>query len=842
MKPVGQDIRFSLRTLKKSPVLTAVAVLSLGLGIGANTAIFTLLDQLLLRLLPVDHPEQLVLLTRHGGNYGSNWGMNAMSYPMYDEIRRHNQVFTDMFCRFPYDFSLTAGGRTERVSGELVSGTYFPVLGVKAVIGRTIREEDDDKPNAHPVAVLSYDYWQTRFGGSRSVLGSTILLNGHNYTVIGVSQPGFDGVALGHISQVFVPVMMKEWVTPLWNGLKDRRWSWVNAFGRLKPGITREQAQASLAPYYHSLLEMEVKEPAFRNASPFERQRFVKGTLEALPGSQGQSYVRQMIAKPLWVLMALTVGVLLIACANVAGLLVARAAARQREIAVRLSLGASRLVLIRQLLVESLLLAGAGGLAGLALASWSDRLLTTFLPPDTAQLHISTTPDLRILLFTFAVCVITGILFGLAPALQATRPDVAPALKDEAGAVISGGHVRLRKTLVAVQVALSVLLLAGAGLFIRSLKNLRDMGPGFNTGKLISFEVDPSLNGYTSERTKSFYRLLTERLSGAPGVQSVALAAVRILEFNEWDSSLTVEGYNAKQGENVYAYMNSVSPGYFATLGVPILAGRDFTDRDTNVVKHGDGDDNFVPDKVIVNEMFVKKYFNGRNPIGLHVGYGTDPGTKTDMEIIGVVQDIKYTSLRDKIPQQMFQPYLADRHLGGMTVYVRSALNPEQLFGEIRAQVHDLDPNLPVFGMRTMDEQVANSLMLERLVASLSTVFGVLAAILAAIGLYGVMAFTVTRRTREIGIRSALGASRGHVIWMVMREVLVLLAAGAVVGVGAALALGKLVQSQLFGVAATDPVSLAVAAFGLATVAAAAGYIPALRASRIDPIRALRYE
>lgn len=843
MNTFWNDLRYALRMLRKSPVFTAIAVLSLAVGIGANTAIFSLVDQILIRLLPVKEPQQLVLLTMKGMHYGSNWGGNALSYPMYSDFRDNNQVFSGMFCRFPNYLSLSFGGQTERVAAELVSGSYFPVLGVGAALGRTFTPEEDKVPNGHPLVMLSYSYWKSRFASDRTLIGKTVVINGHNMTVIGVAQPGFDGVELGFVTQVFVPVMMKAQMTPLWDGMKDRRWRWVNAFGRLKPGVTAQKAKASLQPFFHSMLEMEVKEPAFRNASAYTREQFLKNIIDVLPGSQGRSYTRPQLETPLWLLMAVTGGVLLIACANVAGLLIARAATRQREVAIRLALGAGRMRIVRQLLVESLLLAGAGGILGIALATWTNRGVLAVLPPDSAFLQLSTAPDLRILIFTVSVSCLTGLIFGLVPAWQSTRPNLAPTLKDQAGAVLGGsGQVRLRKGLVTAQVTLSLLLLIGAGLFIRSLRNLHNLGPGFPQDHLIAFNIDPSLNGYTSDRAKLFYRQLTDAVGAIPGVQSMGLASLRILEGNEWDSSVTVEGFVPKPGDGPAPYMNSIGPGYFNTLGVPLAAGRDFTIKDVDEIKHGPDKDDFSPRVVIINQKFAKQFFVSTNPLGRHVGFGSDPGTKTDMEIIGVVKDIKYTTLRDDIPVQMFIPYLASRYVGDMTVYIRTSLDPTQAFAAVRSQVRQLDANLPLYSMRTMDAQIENSLLIERLIAGLSTIFGCLATLLAMVGLYGVMAYTVERRTREIGIRMALGAIHGDVIWLVMREVVLLVAIGMAAGLAASFALTRYVQSQLFGVGKNDPLTIVLAAVALAAVGCLAGYIPALRASRTDPMHALRYE
>ncbi len=814
-------------------MFVAVAVFSLSLGIGANTAIFTLIDQLLLRLLPVKDPQQLVLLTGRGSHYGSNTGPNRLSYPMYSDFRDKNVVFQGMFCRNDGTFSLNFQGKTERVAGEVVSGNFFPVLGVGAAIGRVFGPQDDLIQGANPYAVLSYGFWVSRFGRDPGIIGQKLVINGYPFTVIGVSQAGFYGVDPAREQQIRIPVTMQKQIENSdFNRLNNRRWRWVQVYGRLKPGESIDQAKAGLQPLFHQMLEMEVKQEAFAKSAPLTKERFLKMWIDVLPAANGKSRTRETFSTPLLVLMCIVGLVLLIACANVANLQVARATARQKEIAVRLALGASRGRIVSQLLVESLMLSLTGGALGIALSVLIDQTLIGFLPTGTTPLTISSIPDARILIFALGVSLATGVIFGLAPALQATRPELAGTLKDQAGAVVGGGSVTMRKMLVIAQVTLSLILLIAAGLFIRSLSNLKDLDPGFRTGNLMSFNVDPPLNGYTKERSLQFYRQLYEAMNSTPGVKSASLAIMPVLQDNEWDSTVSVEGYSAKAGEWIDPHMQFVSPGYFKTMEVPVMVGRDFDQRD----------DIKSMKVAIVNEKFAMRYLGGVNAIGRRIGMGGDPGTKTDITIIGVVRDTKYENMRAEMPYELYIPYRQLDFVNGMFAYVRTDRDPQELFETMRRKVMDLDSNIPVADMRTLEKQMEISLVTERLVASLSTAFALLATVLAGIGLYGVMAYTVARRTREIGIRMALGAYSGNVIWLVMREVLLLLGIGMLIGLPTAWALSRFVQTQLYGLTPNDPSTIVLAVVGIAAVATMAGFFPARKATRVDPMRALRWE
>jgi predicted permease len=826
------ELRYALRSLAKSPGFTAVAILSLALGIGANTAVFSMLDGVLLHLLPVRNATELVQFREIGQHYGNNNGMNALSYPKYQDFRDQNQVFSGMFCRYGVPVSVSFEGRNERSMGELVSGTYFPVLGVHPALGRLFTPEEDRTPDGAPLAVLGFDYWKTRFAGDPSVIGRQILVNDHQLTIIGVAEAGFEGVERLFTTRIFIPVVMADQITSKIKPLDDRRSRWVQIFGRLKPGVSLQTAKASLQPIFHRALEMEVQQKEFAHASNYTRQQYLRMTLDVMPGGAGQNEAKQFLEAPLWALMAMVGLVLLIACANVANLMIARATARQKEIAIRLSMGASRLRLVRQLLVEGVLLSLIGGLLGLALLPWTLQLLFRIMPHMDPPLRFQTDINLSALTFVLVVSLFTAILFGLAPAMRATRPDLATTLKEQAGAVAGGGHAGWRKMLAAAQVSLSLLLLIGAGLFVRSLQNLKDLDPGFDVTNLLSFSVDPTLGGYKPERAKQFYKELTQNLKALPGARSAALCVVAPLSYDDWESSVAVEGYTAKPGEDMAPHVNYVSPGFFEAFKIPLYGGRDFTEKDAiGALK-----------VVVVNEKFARQYFGNQSPVGRHIGLGGDPGTKTDIEIIGVVRDTKYETMIQEIPRQIFFPYLQSEFAAGMTAFVRTDMGSAQMFPVLRTAVRRINPNLPVYGMKTEESQRDDSMAVQRLAATLSGAFGVLATVLAAIGLYGVMAFVVVRRTREIGIRMALGAAAGNVIWLVMREVLLLVGAGVLVGLPAALAVTRLLGSQLFGVQPNDAVTITAATVGIVAIAALSGYLPARRATRVDPLIAIRCE
>jgi predicted permease len=830
---LAQDVQYGVRTLTKNPGFTLVAMGTLALGIGANTAMFSLLDQVVLRLLPVNHPERLVIVRETGNHYGNSYGPNTISWPMFEDLRDNNQVFSGMFCRFPATVTIGDGDRVAQVPTELVSGSYFPILGVGAELGRTIAPDDDAVPDSRPVAVLSYSFWRSYFNGDRTIVGRTIALNSQTMTVIGVAQPGFDGVELGAPAKVFIPIMMKTEMTPHSDGLKDRRrrLSWVTAYGRLKPGVSREQAQLSLQPLMHGILEMEAQQPEFtRNTTAADRQLFLRNRVELLPGSENG--LRESMRKPLWLLVALTGAVLLLACANLANLLLARATAREREFAVRLAIGAGRARIVRQLLVESLLLAGGGAILGLALAFLMDRiLLRIYLPAGAAsEFVVSPIPDGRVLAFVGGVMLLTSLVFGLLPAVRGSRTEITLSLKDRSSSLSAGG-ISLRRMLVALQVSLSLLLLFGAGLFVRTLRNLERVGPGFPTDHLLTFTIDPSLNGYSDQETKSFYERLNVNLQSMPGITSVGFSSMPLLKGYAWQNAILGKDFEGSPIEE-QPVLSQIGPDYFATLGIPIVAGRAFTMQDVRPA-----------DYAVINESFAREYFPGRDPIGQRFGLVDDMETITPKtEVIGVIPDTKYRDLRETPPPQAYFPYFDETHFRFMNVYLRTQGDPRQVEDELRERMRQFDPHVPVVDLETINERIGFSLRTERLIASLSAVFGGLATLIAVIGLYGVMAYAVMRRTREIGIRMAMGALRSDVIAMVMREVLLLIGGGLAAGAVLALALADLVRNQLYGLNARDPITFVGSAIVLAVAAGLAGFIPALRASSLNANTALRHE
>jgi predicted permease len=830
-----RDLRHATRLLRRSPGFTLTAVLLLALGIGANTAIFTLLDQVMLRSLPVRDPGRLAMIWTTGPNLGGNIGSRASSYPMYQAFQQRAQAFSYVFCRYQTALSIRIGSEAERVTGELVSGNYFQALGIGPAVGRVFTPEEDDRVyKGHPSVVLSYQYWASRFAADPGVVGKKILVNDYPMVIVGVSAAGFAGVDPARSPQLRVPIQMKPIMTAGSDQLASWRNQWAQIFARLKPGYTAASAQASLQPLLREILRVQAMEPYVTSAPQSVREQFLARKVRLEPAARGFSDLRQSYSTALPLLMSMVGVVLLIACFNVASLLIARAAARHREVAVRLAIGASRGQLARQLFLESAILAVTGGAAGMLLSMAMIRGLLGFLPAKGMLLALRAEPDWRILSFNLTVALLTALLFGLAPAWQTARVEIWSALKGAGGALAGGcGAAGFRKSLVTAQVAFSFLLLAGAGLFVRTLANLKQTDTGFrDIGNLITFQVAPAGNGYSLPRVKDFYRRLQEKIQSLPGVQSAGYAWIPVLSGREADWDVVIEGRFFRPGDNRQAFVNCLSPGYWRTMGTALLDGRDFDERDRGSRFR----------TAIVNRAFADRFFGDRSPVGRRIGFDLDPGATPDLEIVGVVEDSFNEGVRQGVRRQVFLPFAQSDRPYAAAFYVRASGASDSMFAALRRNVRDLDPAVPVYELKTLENELDETLGTERLIATLSTAFGALATLLAAVGLYGVMALTVARRTREIGLRMALGARPGAVWWMVLKEALGPLGVGLAIGIPCAYWLSRYVSSQLFGVAPADLGTAVTATAILTAAASAAALLPARRASAIDPIRALRHE
>lgn len=829
-------IRLAIRTLSRTPFVTAVAVGSLALGIGANTAIFSIFDRILLRPLPVVTPDALVNLGVPGPKPGSTSCNQAgeceyvFSYPMYRDLERLQTVFSGMAGHVAFGANVAARGQTSSTEGMQVTGSYFPTLGVQPALGRVLVPSDDVTPGAHPVVVLSHGYWASHFGQDPSVLNEQIVVNGTSLTVVGVAARGFEGTTLGSRPDIFVPVSMREVLTPGWKGFDNRRSYWLYAFARLKPGGGIEQARAAMESIYRAIIN-DVEVPLQAGMSEQTLQRFKTKPLTLEPGPKGQSSVQDEATTPLLLLLGVTALVLLTACANVANLLLAKGAGRAGEMAVRLSIGAGRGQLLTQLLVESCTLALAGGLAGLGVAKATITLIAALLPPDAGAV-LPTTLDPSVLLFALAVSVVTGLAFGLYPALHSTRPDLLSVLKSQAGQ--PGGAraaSRFRTALATTQVALSMALLVAAGLFIKSLYNVSRVDLGLETTQLVTFGVSPDLNGYSPAQSIAFFERVEDAIAALPGVSSVSSSTVTLIAGNNWGNSVAVQGFEAGPDTNTNSSFTFVGPDFFKTLGIPLMAGREFSRADAAS----------APKVAIVNQAFAKKFNLGDKVVGTRMSDDRD-GTNLDIEIVGLVQDAKYSEVKRTIPPQYFRPYPQHETAGSTTFYVRTAGNAEALLASVQSAVRALDPNLPVENPKTMDQQVRENIFLERMISTMSALFAGLATLLAAVGLYGVLAYTVAQRTREFGLRMALGADGPAVRGLVLGQVARMTLIGGVVGILAAIAIGRSAQSLLFELQGYDPAVLASSAVLLTLVAGLAGAIPAVRASRVQPMVALRDE
>ena len=839
MNKLIEDIRYALRQFRNNPGFTLTAVVTLALGIGANTAIFTLLDQALLRTLPVKDPAKLVLLrfsgrdTGHLHDYGGDQG-DYFSYPMYRDLRDKNAVFSGLIATTRADAGVLWDNSPGLAQAELVSGNYFDVLGVHPAAGRLFVQSDDTQPEANPIVALSYGYWQRRFGSDRQIIGQSILINGHAFTVVGIAPPSFQSVQMGYVPDIYVPITMKKTITPDEDDLLNRRSRWLNIVGRLKPEMTLTQAQAGIDPLWHSLRADELSQMS-HHSDRFRNEFLTNSHLALLDGAKGFSPLRNDVRTPLLVLMGMVGLVVLMACANVASLLLVRAAGRIREMSIRYALGAERARVARQLLTEGLMLGFMGGALGIALAPMVSAVLQRgIVGSGDEMLPFSNNPDPRILAFNFGLAFVVSLIFSLAPVVQFWQPNLTPALKQQT-TTAAGGSTRLRSIFACVQIGLSLVLLFGAGLFARTLYNLKNTNVGFVTNNLIVFTIDPSLAGYDLPQIPGLYKRVLDSLSQIPGVISAAATTDPELMGNNTGLNITVAGYTAKEEEDMDIEKEVVSPGYFSTLGMPLIVGRGIGEQD--------GPD--AAPVAVVNEAFAKHWFgSAANAVGhqFHDGGGQANKDNPWLTIVGVVKDVKHSGIRDDVKWTAFYSYLRETPKRGMAFYVRTQQSPEAVIAEIRQTMQRLDSKLVPDSLKTMDAQISQDLNSERTLSMLAISFGALAAMLAAIGLYGMLAFATAQRTREIGIRMALGSTRMGVVKLVLAGVGKLLLISLAVAVPAALMLSRLVKSQLFGVSAHDPGVMFGAAVVVVIAALLAAALPSRRASTVNPSTTLRYE
>jgi putative ABC transport system permease protein len=842
MGTILREIRMGLRQMRKAPGFAIVAILTLALGIGANTAVFTLLDQALLRRLPVSHPEQLVRLRftgtspGHIDSYGGD-DKDYFSYPMYRDLRDKNGVFDGILASDQCQAGVQWNNSPELANCEMVSGNYFQVLGVQPAAGRVI-VPSDDVPNSAPVAVLSFNYWKTKFGGDLRVVNQTLLIDGHPFTIIGIATPAFHSVVAGQTPKIFVPITAQPMIQQGLQGLQgvqvleDHKSRWLTLAARLIPGETAATAEAGINPLWTGLRAEEF--PLFNKTSEHFRQAFFdKAHLMVVDGSKGFSPLRDQVGEPLLIVMGMVGLVILMACVNISSLLLVRASGRAREMSVRYAMGASRWQIIRQLLVEGLLLGTLGGIVGVIVAPLATRaLVRAVVVGDISHFPFSTGVDLRILLFNFAIAFAASVLCSLAPALRFLKPDLVTSLKQQTG-TSGASPLIFRRITVGLQIGLSLLLVIGAGLFVRTLRNLESQDVGFVTGHLVTFGINPQLAGYQQNQVNPLHKRVLDTLAALPGIVSIGGTDDPELSDDDTASTFSIAGYDAKDEEDMTMEMPSVTPGYFAALQIPLLAGRTLTDHDIPG----------QPSVAVVNATFARKYFgNPQQALGHMVGRGSGSDTKVDIEIVGVVGDAKHSGVRDDIRRTIYRPFFQNDKSGTLQYYVRTVQSPESAEANIRAALQNLDSKLVLDTMRTMDEQIDDNLMNDRLVTLLAVIFAVLATSLAAIGLYGVLAYTTAQRTREIGIRMAMGAQRISVVRMVLVDVMWLAGISIALTIPLALLLTRMVRSQLYGVSAFDPFTLLAGTVLVSLVALLAALLPARRAASVEPMKALRTE